>query len=48
MLGVESGDPKQTGVQGASSVGVYVESLHYRFHPGLEVRGETGDALLEY
>lgn len=46
MLGGEGGDAKQTGVQEAGAVGVYVESLHYRFHPGLEVRGEAGGGVL--
>jgi hypothetical protein len=46
MLGLESGDASQDGAVSAGALGVYVESLHYRFHPGLEVRGEAGNGVI--
>jgi len=45
-LGGEGGDAKQVDPVSAGAVGAYLESLHYRFHPGLEVRGEAGGGVL--
>jgi len=45
-FGGEGGFAAQPTAQAAGALGVYVESLHYRFHPGLDVRGEAGNGVV--